>query len=56
MSFDEGLAQGIREQLQERNDVEEKTMFGGLCCMVSGHMCCALVGDSLMARAGQLYH
>lgn len=52
MSYDKGLAQRIREQLQERSDVEEKKMFGGLCFMVSGHMCCGLVGDLLMARVG----
>ena len=30
----------------------EKKMFGGLCFMVSGHMCCGIVGDTLMARVG----
>lgn len=27
-------------------------MFGGLCFMVSGHMCCGIVDDALMARVG----
>ena len=52
MSYDEGLAERIREQLQERPDVEEKKMFGGLCFMVSNHMCCGIVKDTLMARVG----
>ena len=52
MSFDEGLAQRIREQLQNRSDVVEKKMFGGLCFMVSNHMCCGIVDDTLMARVG----
>ena len=52
MAFDEGLARRIREQLQDRADVEEKKMFGGLCFMVSSHMCCGIVGDTLMARVG----
>ena len=52
MSFDEGLAERIREQLQDRHDVEEKKMFGGLCFMVSNHMCCGIVKDTLMARVG----
>ena len=52
MSFDEGLAERIREQLQDRSDVEEKKMFGGLCFMVSNHMCCGIVKDTLMARVG----
>ena len=53
MSYDEGLTQRIREQLQNRSDVEEKKMFGGLCFMVSNHMCCGIVKDTLMARVGQ---
>jgi len=52
MAYDEGLAQRIREQFLDRNDVEEKKMFGGLCFMVSNHMCCAIVKDILMARVG----
>jgi len=52
MAFDKGLAQRIREQLQDRSDVEEKKMFGGLCFMVSNHMCCGIVKETLMARVG----
>jgi TfoX/Sxy family transcriptional regulator of competence genes len=52
MAFDEGLAERIRECLQDRHDVVEKKMFGGLCFMVSDHMCCGIVGDTLMARVG----
>ena len=52
MSFDAGLAERVREQLQSRVDVEEKKMFGGLCFMVSNHMCCGIVNETLMARVG----
>jgi len=52
MAFDEGLAERIREELQNRNDVIEKKMFGGLCFMVSGNMCCGIVKDTLMTRVG----
>lgn len=52
MAFDEGLAERLREQFLERKDVEEKKMFGGLCFMVSNHMCCGIVKDTLMARVG----
>jgi hypothetical protein len=27
-------------------------MFGGLCFLVSGNMCCGIVGDELMVRVG----
>ena len=57
MAYDEGLAQRVRECLQGRGDVEEKNMFGGLCFMVSGHMCCGISGEKLMARVGpDRYH
>ena len=52
MAFDEGLAERIREHFHNRRDVEEKKMFGGLCFMVSGHMCCGIIKDTLMARVG----
>ncbi|MFT5132136.1 MAG: hypothetical protein ACI9SC_000600 [Gammaproteobacteria bacterium] len=52
MAYDEGLAQRLREQFQERVDVEEKKMFAGVCFMVSNHMCCGIVGETLMARVG----
>ena len=52
MSFDEGLAERIREHFLDNLNVEEKKMFGGLCFMVSDHMCCGIVQDTLMARVG----
>jgi len=52
MAFDEGLAERLREQLEDRPDVVEKKMFGGLCFMVAKHMCCGIVKDTLMARVG----
>ena len=52
MPYDEGLAERLREQFQDRSDVEEKKMFGGLCFMLSNHMCCGIVKDTLMARVG----
>jgi hypothetical protein len=52
MSFDEGLAQRICEQFLDQANVEEKKMFGRLCFMVSNHMCCGIVNETLMARVG----
>lgn len=52
MAYDEGLAQRLREQFCEREGFDEKKMFGGLCFMISRHMCCGIVGDTLMARVG----
>ena len=52
MAYDEGLAQRLRELLAGRDDVRERKMFGGLAFMLSGNMCCGVVGDALMARVG----
>ena len=52
MAYDEGLAQRIREELDERLDLSEREMFGGLCFMLGGNMCCGVVGEELMVRVG----
>lgn len=52
MAYDEGLAERVRELFQDRRDLEEKKMFGGLCFMLANHMCCGIVGDTLMVRVG----
>ncbi|VGO14929.1 hypothetical protein PDESU_03499 [Pontiella desulfatans] len=52
MAYDEGLAERIREILADVPDVTEKKMFGGLCLLVSGNMCCGIIDDILMARVG----
>lgn len=52
MAYDESLANRIRAAFSGRSDVVEKKMFGGLCFMVSNHMCCGIVGDTLMVRVG----
>jgi TfoX/Sxy family transcriptional regulator of competence genes len=52
MSYDENLATRIRELLAERDDVVEKRMFGGLCFMVNGAMCCGLTKSDFVVRVG----
>jgi hypothetical protein len=52
MAYDEGLAQRVREALSERADLTEKKMFGGLCFLLGGNMCCGIVGPELMLRVG----
>ena len=50
--FDEALAVRVREVLQDRMDVTERKMFGGVAFMVRGHMCVGIVGSDLMVRVG----
>lgn len=52
MAFDIALASRVRAALLARKDVSERKMFGGLCFMVGGHMCCGVDGGRLMLRVG----
>lgn len=52
MAYDEGVAQRLREVFDGRDNVTEMKMFGGIAFMISGNMCCGVMGDSLMARVG----
>lgn len=54
MAFDEGLAERVRASLYLVSGAlpDEKRMFGGLCFMIAGNMCCAVLGDRLLARVG----
>ncbi len=52
MAFDEKLAQRIGKALEGEAPVEVKKMFGGICVMVAGQMCCGVIGDDLMVRVG----
>jgi TfoX/Sxy family transcriptional regulator of competence genes len=52
MTYDEGLAQRIREQLGERPALTEKRMFGGVAFLLDGNMTVGVAGDELIARVG----
>ena len=51
MAYDGGLAQRVREALEDEPMTERK-MFGGMCFMLRGNMCCGVAGDDLMLRVG----
>jgi TfoX/Sxy family transcriptional regulator of competence genes len=51
MSYNEKLADRIREIIAETHDrVEEKKMFGGLCFMVNDKMCLGVEKERIMVR------
>ena len=58
MAYDEELADRARSLLSEltqpggTDSLTEKKMFGGLCLMINGNMCCGVAGNELMARVG----
>lgn len=53
MAFNEGLAERVRSVLDGEADVTEKKMFGGLCFLLGGKMCCGITGEELMARVSR---
>ncbi|MEK6804759.1 MAG: TfoX/Sxy family protein [Nitrospirota bacterium] len=50
MAYDERLAERIRTCFKRRRGVEEQRMFGGLCFMLDGHMCCGIDRSRLIVR------
>ena len=52
MTYDDGLAHRVRDELGTRPGVTEKELFGGLGFMLEGNMCCGVIDDSLVARVG----
>ena len=53
MAYDEGLAERIQFHLKDHPGLSTRNMFGGLCYMVNGHMCCGITGEDLMLRLGK---
>ena len=53
MAYDGKTAERVRRILSAQPDVVEKRMFGGLCFMVKGSMCCGLTRTGFMVRVGR---
>jgi TfoX/Sxy family transcriptional regulator of competence genes len=52
MSYDEDLADRVREVVPVDAEVTERKMFGGLAFLLDGHMFVGIVGSELMVRVG----
>jgi TfoX/Sxy family transcriptional regulator of competence genes len=50
MSFDEDLADRVRQAIGHRTDLTERKMFGGLAFLLRGNMCCGVLRDDLIVR------
>ncbi len=50
MTFDARLADRVRRATEEEPGIGEKHMFGGLCFLVRGNLCCGIDGDDLFVR------
>ncbi len=52
MAYDEGLAERIRQVLDQQPGLVEKKMFGGIGFMLHGNMACGVTKDELVVRVG----
>lgn len=52
MAYDEGLARRLRDLLASQPELSERRMFGGVCFMLAGRMCCGVIGTNLVVRIG----
>lgn len=52
MAYNEQLAERVRKLLKRRKNFSERKMFGGICFMLGGNMCCGVIKDALMLRLG----
>lgn len=52
MAYDEGLAQRIREAVDDQPGLSETKMFGGIGFMLQGNMACGVIGEDLIVRVG----
>jgi len=50
VAYDEQLAARIRRAVEDRPDVSERKMFGGIAFMCSGKMFAGVMGNDLLAR------
>ena len=54
MTYDEELAERVRDLVAEHGVTEEKRMFGGLAFMLGGHMAACVSGKGgLLLRVGE---
>lgn len=56
MAYDENLANRVREQLVNLQNIEEKEMMGGLVFMYNDKMCVGIIKDELMCRIDPELH
>ena len=56
MAYDEQLADRVRAVVADRDDINEKPMFGGLCLLAHGNMFAGIQSDTLMLRVGPERH
>ena len=52
MAYDLELAERVAQLLKSRKRIMQRRMFGGVCFLLNGHMCCGVESRRLMVRVG----
>ena len=52
MAYDLELAERVARLLKSRKRITQRRMFGGVCFLLNGHMCCGVESRRLMVRVG----
>jgi TfoX/Sxy family transcriptional regulator of competence genes len=50
MAYNEELAERVRDVLSPTAGISERRMFGGICFLLYGNMCCGILKDELVLR------
>jgi TfoX/Sxy family transcriptional regulator of competence genes len=50
VTYDEGLADRVRDVFAARPNLTERKMFGGIAFMIGGNMAVGVIDDDLMVR------
>ena len=53
MAYDQGLADRIRGIIDHRPGFSERKMFGGICFMLNGNMCCGVLKTDLIVKLSE---
>lgn len=56
MTYDEGLAQRVREIMDGQPMIDEKKMFDGVAFMIEGNLACGVLSDQLIVRVGPQHY
>ena len=56
MAYDLELAERVAQVLKGRTRITQRQMFGGVCFLLNGHMCCGVEQRRLMVRVGPAQH
>jgi len=56
VAYDEKLAARLRRRLSRQPELSERKMFGGICFMLHGNMCCGVLADQLIVRVEPQYY